>query len=116
MIFSEAFWNLQKDDEKPKEREKGKPRAIDNFLEELKLEQELREKRNEEREQWREGHHGDSSAVSIHTFSRSDWQKLCALRSQRMWKVAINVPTTTPKFWTYVRVEVIVLYLTLPCK
>ncbi|XP_020268605.1 protein RRC1-like isoform X1 [Asparagus officinalis] len=51
----------KKDDERPREKEKGKPRAIDNFLEELKLEQELREKRNQEREQRREGRYGDSS-------------------------------------------------------
>ncbi|KAG0472302.1 hypothetical protein HPP92_016848 [Vanilla planifolia] len=43
----------KKEDEKPKEREKGKPRVIDNFLEELKAEQELREKRNQERDQLR---------------------------------------------------------------
>ncbi|KAJ6836808.1 protein RRC1-like isoform X1 [Iris pallida] len=53
----------KKDDEKPKEKEKGKPRVIDNLLEEFKHEQELREKRNHEREQWREGRHGDSSAL-----------------------------------------------------
>lgn len=55
----------KKEEEKPKEKEKGKPpRAIDNFLEELKAEQELREKRNQEREPWREGHQNDSSAAS----------------------------------------------------
>ncbi|KAM0943397.1 putative transcription regulator SAP family [Dioscorea sansibarensis] len=52
----------KKEDEKPKEKEKGKTRVIDNFLEELKLEQELREKRSQEREQWREGRHVDNSA------------------------------------------------------
>ncbi|KAG0470765.1 hypothetical protein HPP92_017465 [Vanilla planifolia] len=41
----------RKEDEKPK-GEKGKPRVIDNFLEELKAEQELREKRNQERDQF----------------------------------------------------------------
>ncbi|KAJ4798388.1 RNA recognition motif-containing family protein [Rhynchospora pubera] len=40
----------QRDEEKPKEKEKGKTRAIDKFLEELKYEQEMREKRNQERE------------------------------------------------------------------
>ncbi|KAL0903511.1 hypothetical protein M5K25_027897 [Dendrobium thyrsiflorum] len=54
----------KKEEEKPKEKEKGKPRVIDNFLEELKAEQELREKRNQEREQWREGRHSESSAPS----------------------------------------------------
>ncbi|KAG0472334.1 hypothetical protein HPP92_016880 [Vanilla planifolia] len=56
--------NMQKEDEKPKEREKGKPRVIDNFLEELKAEQELREKRNQERDQLREGRHNDNSGLS----------------------------------------------------
>ncbi|XP_058067745.1 protein RRC1-like isoform X2 [Magnolia sinica] len=53
---------LKKEEEKPKEKEKGKSRNIDHFMEELKLEQELREKRNQEREQWREGRHSESSA------------------------------------------------------
>ncbi|KAJ0965811.1 hypothetical protein J5N97_026949 [Dioscorea zingiberensis] len=53
----------KKEDEKLKEKDKGKPRVIDNFLEELKHEQELREKRSQEREQWREGRHVDSSAA-----------------------------------------------------
>ncbi|XP_020268689.1 protein RRC1-like isoform X2 [Asparagus officinalis] len=52
----------KREDGRPKEKEKGKSRAIDNFLEELKFEQELREKRNQEREQRREGRHGDTSA------------------------------------------------------
>ncbi|RWR96892.1 protein RRC1-like protein isoform X2 [Cinnamomum micranthum f. kanehirae] len=52
----------KKDEERPKEKEKGKSRNIDHFMEELKLEQELREKRNQEREQWREGHNNESSA------------------------------------------------------
>ncbi|KAK1276865.1 hypothetical protein QJS04_geneDACA003889 [Acorus gramineus] len=50
----------KKEEEKP--REKGKVRNIDNFMEELKLEQELREKRNQEREQWREGRNNDNAA------------------------------------------------------
>ncbi|KAM0837430.1 hypothetical protein ACQ4PT_061654 [Festuca glaucescens] len=48
----------KKEDERPKEKEKGKPRAIDKFMEELKFEQELRERRNQERD----GRHGDTSA------------------------------------------------------
>ncbi|WOK95045.1 protein RRC1 [Canna indica] len=47
----------KKDEEKPREKEKGKTRHIDKFLEELKFEQELREKRNQERE----GRHTDNS-------------------------------------------------------
>ncbi|XP_010922016.1 protein RRC1 [Elaeis guineensis] len=49
------------EEEKPREKEKGKTRAIDKFLEELKFEQELREKRNQDREHWREGRHNDNS-------------------------------------------------------
>ena len=48
-----------------KEKEKGKSRNIDHFMEELKHEQEMRERRNQEREHWRDGHHSDSSAVSV---------------------------------------------------
>ncbi|KAH9295687.1 hypothetical protein KI387_039275 [Taxus chinensis] len=51
----------KKEDEKSKEKEKGKIRNIDNFMEELKLEQELREKRNQEREHRREGRPSESS-------------------------------------------------------
>lgn len=49
------------DEEKPREKEKGKIRNIDNFMEELKQEQERREKRNLEREQSRGDRHSDSS-------------------------------------------------------
>ncbi|OVA06561.1 SWAP/Surp [Macleaya cordata] len=52
----------RKEEEKPKEKEKGKSRNIDHFMEELKLEQELRERRNHEREQWRDGRHTENSA------------------------------------------------------
>lgn len=34
-------------------------------MEELKHEQEMRERRNHDRDQWRDGRHSDSSAVSI---------------------------------------------------
>eukprot|EP01018_Ginkgo_biloba_P033999 Gb_18824 [translate_table: standard] len=39
----------KKEEEKPKDRERSKSRNIDHFMEELKVEQELREKRNQER-------------------------------------------------------------------
>ncbi|KAM6553946.1 hypothetical protein CsatB_014708 [Cannabis sativa] len=51
----------KKEEEKPREREKGKSRNIDHFMEELKHEQELRERRNQDRDQWR---HNDNSALS----------------------------------------------------
>ncbi|XP_051197134.2 protein RRC1 [Lolium perenne] len=47
----------KKEDERPKEKEKGKPRAIDTVMEELRLEKELREKRNQERG----SRHGEAS-------------------------------------------------------
>lgn len=53
-------------EEKSKEKLKGKSRNIDHFMEELKHEQELREKRNQEREHWRDAHPGDNSAVSVY--------------------------------------------------
>ncbi|KAI3912764.1 hypothetical protein MKW92_040916, partial [Papaver armeniacum] len=52
----------RKEEEKPKEKEKGKSRNIDHFMEELKLEQELREKRNQERGQSRDGRQIENSA------------------------------------------------------
>lgn len=54
---------MQKDEDRPKEKEKGKSRNIDHFMEELKHEQEMRERRNQEREPWRDGRHSESSAV-----------------------------------------------------
>ncbi|KAH6782174.1 RNA recognition motif protein [Perilla frutescens var. frutescens] len=54
----------KKKEEKPKEREKGKSRNIDHFMEELKHEQELRERRNQDRESWRDSRHGDNSVPS----------------------------------------------------
>ncbi|KAL6533827.1 Protein rrc1 [Orobanche hederae] len=54
----------KKKEERPKEREKGKSRNIDHFMEELKQEQEMRERRNQDRESWRDTHHGDNSMPS----------------------------------------------------
>ncbi|GFS41937.1 RNA recognition motif (RRM)-containing protein [Actinidia rufa] len=56
----------KKEEEKPKEkeREKGKSRNIDHFMEELKHEQEMRERRNQDREHWRDGRHSENSAPS----------------------------------------------------
>ncbi|XP_027917349.1 protein RRC1 isoform X1 [Vigna unguiculata] len=54
----------KKEEEKPKEKEKGKSRNIDHFMEELKHEQEMRERRNQEREHWRDGRHAEHSAQS----------------------------------------------------
>lgn len=34
-------------------------------MEELKHEQEMRERRNQEREHWRDGRHSDNSTVSV---------------------------------------------------
>ncbi|XP_075110644.1 protein RRC1 isoform X1 [Nicotiana tabacum] len=50
-------------EEKTREKEKGKPRNIDYFMEELKHEQEMRERRNQEREHWRD-RHTDNPALS----------------------------------------------------
>jgi U2-associated protein SR140 len=60
---------FQKEEEKPKEKEKGKSRNIDHFMEELKQEQEMRERRNQDREQWRDGRPGEHSIVSDIFFS-----------------------------------------------
>ncbi|KAJ0090699.1 hypothetical protein Patl1_12602 [Pistacia atlantica] len=54
----------EEDRPKEKEKEKGKSRNIDHFMEELKHEQEMRERRNQEREHWRDGRHSESSAPS----------------------------------------------------
>ncbi|XP_022754443.1 protein RRC1-like isoform X2 [Durio zibethinus] len=54
----------KKEEERIKEKEKGKSRNIDHFMEELKHEQEMRERRNQERENWHDGHYSDSSAPS----------------------------------------------------
>ena len=59
--FVDHYLDMQKEDVRPKEKEKGKPRAIDTVMEELRLEKELREKRNQERG----GRHGDTSVVGI---------------------------------------------------
>ncbi|XP_061352824.1 protein RRC1 [Gastrolobium bilobum] len=54
----------KKEEEKPKEKEKGKSRNIDHFMEELKHEQEMRERRNQDRDQWRDGRPGEHSTSS----------------------------------------------------
>ncbi|KAG8656797.1 hypothetical protein MANES_03G007500v8 [Manihot esculenta] len=53
-----------KEKEKEKEKEKGKTRNIDHFMEELKHEHEMRERRNQERERWRDGRASEISAPS----------------------------------------------------
>jgi hypothetical protein len=45
----------QREDDKNKDRDRGKSRNIDHFMEELKREQEAREKRSLDRESRREG-------------------------------------------------------------
>lgn len=57
-------YEKKREEERPKEKEKGKSRNIDHFMEELKHEQEMRERRNQEREHWRDGRHSDISAPS----------------------------------------------------
>ncbi|GKA74645.1 protein RRC1 isoform X1 [Tanacetum coccineum] len=47
--------NEKQEEERPKEKAKGKAGNIDYFMEELKHEQELRERRNQERENWQDG-------------------------------------------------------------
>ncbi|KAI3505503.1 hypothetical protein L1887_27634 [Cichorium endivia] len=54
----------QKEEERSKEKGKGKPRNIDYFMEELKHEQEMRERRNQEREQWHDGRQTATSTLS----------------------------------------------------
>ncbi|KAK4730164.1 hypothetical protein R3W88_023152 [Solanum pinnatisectum] len=54
----------EKKEDKPREKEKGKARNIDNFMEELKHEQEMREKHNQPREQWRDRHTENSAQSS----------------------------------------------------
>ncbi|OWM86814.1 hypothetical protein CDL15_Pgr015850 [Punica granatum] len=54
----------KKEEERVKEKEKGKTRNIDHFMEELKHEQEMRERRNQDREHWRDSRHNDNSAPS----------------------------------------------------
>ncbi|KAH7840765.1 hypothetical protein Vadar_021298 [Vaccinium darrowii] len=55
-------YEKKKEEEKP--REKGKSRNIDKFLEELKKDQEMRERRNQEHEHGRDGRHSENSASS----------------------------------------------------
>ncbi|KAG8636425.1 hypothetical protein MANES_16G131000v8 [Manihot esculenta] len=54
----------KKEEERPREKEKGKARNIDHFMEELKHEHEMRERRNQERERWRDGCATEISAPS----------------------------------------------------
>jgi U2-associated protein SR140 len=53
MVNKEKEPEKRRDDDRNKDRERGKPRNIDHFMEELKREQEAREKRTADREQRR---------------------------------------------------------------
>lgn len=63
LVPSSLHLFVQKEEERPKEKEKVKSRNIDHFMEELKHEQEMRERRNQEREHWHDGRHTDTSTV-----------------------------------------------------
>lgn len=73
-------WILQKEEERVKEKEKGKTRNIDHFMEELKHEQEMRERRNQERDR-RDSRHNDNSAVSI----LSCYKEQCSFGPSELW-------------------------------
>ncbi|ESQ41030.1 hypothetical protein EUTSA_v10012641mg [Eutrema salsugineum] len=53
----------KREEERSKEREKGKTRNIDHFMEELKREQEMRERRNQDRANPHD-HHSDNTSSS----------------------------------------------------
>ncbi|KAM1550433.1 hypothetical protein PS1_043229 [Malus domestica] len=55
----------KREEERPREKEKGKSRNIDHFMEELKREQEMRERRNQDRENWHDGRQIENSTVPI---------------------------------------------------
>lgn len=60
-----SSYTLQREEERPREKEKGKSRNIDHFMEELKREQEMRERRNQDRENWHDGRQIENSTVRI---------------------------------------------------
>ncbi|XP_024026603.1 protein RRC1 [Morus notabilis] len=53
----------KREEDKPREREKGKSKNIDLYMEELKHAQEMRDRRSQDHENWRE-RHNDNSALS----------------------------------------------------
>lgn len=56
---------MQREEEKLREKEKLKPREIDKYMEERKQDYEMRDKRNQEREHWRDGRPIENSAVCV---------------------------------------------------
>ena len=62
------FLCLQKEEEKWKERDRTKSRNIDHFMEELKMEQEMRERRSSDRDRGRESWQKGNSSVNVFTF------------------------------------------------
>uniref|UniRef100_A0A7N0TA05 Uncharacterized protein n=1 Tax=Kalanchoe fedtschenkoi TaxID=63787 RepID=A0A7N0TA05_KALFE len=64
-VLKEKESEKKRQEERPKDKEKGKSRNIDNFLEELKREQEMRERRNQDREYSRDGRHNES--LTLHS-------------------------------------------------
>lgn len=71
--------------DKPKEKEKGKSRNIDHFMEELKHEQEMRERRNQDREHWREGRHGENPTVSVFCSKYNIFFNLSAIAGTKLF-------------------------------
>lgn len=94
-LFSRSSSNLyfllylQREEEKPKE--KGKSRNIDKFLEELKKDQEMRERRNQEHEHGRDGRHSESSSVSDFSIQ---WLKICSILPVCMCSLFVNISST----------------------
>lgn len=56
-------------------------------MEELKHEQEMRERRNQEREHWRDGRHSESSAVCAFNFGPTFCCSLAAAVHLSEWSV-----------------------------
>ena len=65
-IFLLQFFCLQKEEEKWKERDRTKSRNIDHFMEELKMEQEMRERRSSDRDRGRESWQKGNSSVCFY--------------------------------------------------
>jgi U2-associated protein SR140 len=65
MVNKEKEPEKRRDDDRNKDRERGKPRNIDHFMEELKREQEAREKRTADREQRRSDRKSQAAGMGL---------------------------------------------------
>jgi hypothetical protein len=104
----------QRDDERSKDRERGKSRNIDHFMEELKREQEAREKRTADREQRRSDRKSQAAGM-VASYTWCDNASRCRKILLHVVWLEIQSLQSYFKMMQSTRVELFCLQSLIPC-